>query len=152
MKKLILYLLPTLLCLLIGFLGSQFQSSALTEWYPLLNKSALTPPDIAFPIAWGILYICMGISLGRLLVQGKGKGIISVWITQLIFNFLWSIFFFYFRNPLIGFVDIVVLDLLVIAYIFLAARRDRAATWLFVPYLLWLLLATYLNGYVLMNN
>lgn len=152
MKKITLYLLPILLCLLIGFLGSRFQSSALTEWYPLLNKSALTPPNLAFPIAWGILYICMGVSLGRLLVQGKGKGIISVWVTQLIFNFLWSIFFFYFRNPLIGFVDIVVLDLLVIAYIFLAARRDRAAAWLFVPYLLWLLLATYLNGYVLMNN
>ncbi len=152
MKKVITYLFPVLLCLVIGYVGSLFQSSALTEWYPLLNKSALTPPNIAFPIAWGILYLCMGLSLGRLMARGEGKGLISLWVAQLILNFLWSIFFFYFRNPLVGFIDIVALNLLVILYIVLAARRDRAAAWLFVPYLLWILLAAYLNGYVLVNN
>ena len=152
MKKTIIYLFPILLCMLVGFSASIFQSSAISEWYPLLNKSVLTPPNLAFPIVWGVLYICIGLSLGRLTARGQGKGLISLWVAQLIVNFLWSIFFFYFRNPLIGFIDIIVLDLLVIAYIFWAARRDRAAAWLFVPYLLWILLATYLNGYILINN
>ncbi|MBO5962226.1 MAG: tryptophan-rich sensory protein, partial [Alistipes sp.] len=37
-------------------------------------------------------------------------------------------------------------------YIVYAASRRAVAAWLFVPYLLWLVFATYLNGYIYMNN
>ena len=95
-----------------------------------------------------LLYLCMGLSLGRLIVRRQHKGIIRLWILQLIANFLWSILFFTLRNPLAGFIDIVLLNILVGLYIFAASRRDRAAAWLFVPYLLWTLFAAYLNGYI----
>ena len=40
--------------------------------------------------------------------------IIRLFGFQLLFNFTWSIFFFYFRSPLLGFANILVLDVLVI--------------------------------------
>ena len=43
-------------------------------------------------------------------------------------------------------------DLLAALFLFRALRHESPAGWLFVPYLLWLLFATYLNGYVLVAN
>lgn len=141
---------PRLLCS--RYLGKFFQASSIAEWYPTLTKPTLTPPNIVFPIAWSVLYLCMGLSLGRLIVRRQHKGIIRLWVLQLIANFLWSILFFTLRNPLAGFIDIVLLNILVGLYIFAASRRDRAAAWLFVPYLLWTLFAAYLNGYILLHG
>ena len=67
-------------------------------------------------------------------------------------DFLWSVFFFYLRSPLAGFVDILLLDALVIVYICRVRHRTPSAAWLFAPYVLWILFATYLNGYILVKN
>ena len=75
-----------------------------------------------------------------------------IWFVQLALNFLWSVLFFFARNPLAGMIDIVALDILVIYYMVHAYRVRRAASWLFLPYLLWILFATYLNGYILLCN
>ena len=45
-------------------------------------------------------------------------------------------------------IDIALLDMLVFAYVVVSWRLCRPAAWLFVPYLLWLLFATYLNAYI----
>lgn len=151
-EKIAAYLIPVLACFAVGISASFFQASSIAEWYPTLTKPTLTPPNIVFPIAWSVLYLCMGLSLGRLIVRRQHKGIIRLWVLQLIANFLWSILFFTLRNPLAGFIDIVLLNILVGLYIFAASRRDRAAAWLFVPYLLWTLFAAYLNGYILLHG
>ena len=142
MKRFAFYLLPILLCFAVGLSASYFQSDSISEWYPLLNKPALTPPNGAFPIAWSIIYICMGLSLGRLIERGANKTL----------SVLWSLLFFAFRNPFLGLIDILLLDILVWIYISRAYRKEKAAALLFVPYFLWLLLATYLNGYVYLYN
>ncbi len=152
MKGIVYYLLPILLCLGVGFAGSLFQARSMIEWYPLLDKSTLTPPGIAFPIAWSVIYICMGISLGRLIHHSRDRVLFWIWGIQLVLNFLWSLFFFTLRYPLLGLVDILLLDVLVFIYTTSAYRRDKAAAWLFVPYFLWLLFATYLNGYIYLYN
>lgn len=59
---------------------------------------------------------------------------------------------FYFRSPLAGLVDILILDALVAAYVVQSRRASKAASALFVPYVLWLLFATYLNTYILVCN
>ena len=57
------------------------------------------------------------------------------------------------RNAaLLGMADIVVLDVLVILYLVRSANVRAAAAWLFVPYLCWILFATYLNAYILVAN
>lgn len=151
MRKILCYAIPIILCFAVGMLGSYLQGPALVEWYPYLEKSPLTPPAILFPIVWTILYILIGSSLGTVLVKGD-MGLVKLWLTQLLFNFLWSALFFGLRSPLLGLVTILLLDVVVFAYIVSCIGRHHLAMWLFVPYLLWILFATYLNGYVYLCN
>ncbi|WP_289730649.1 TspO/MBR family protein [uncultured Alistipes sp.] len=145
---------PTLLCLALGALAGWLQRDSITEWYPTLLKSAATPPNILFPIVWGVLYLLMGISAGRILTAPAGNRgeVMTIWGIQLGFNFLWSILFFVARSPLLGMIGIVSLDALVMLYIAHSYRIRRDAAWLFVPYLVWILYATYLNARILALN
>ena len=76
----------------------------------------------------------------------------GIWYVQLGINFLWSILFFVCRSPLFGLIDILILDVLVVCYMVYAARIRASASWLFLPYLCWVLFATYLNAYILAAN
>lgn len=147
------YVLPVLLCLALGGVAGWLQRDALTEWYPTLLKPAGTPPNWLFPAAWGIIYILMGISAGRILTaEGPHREAMTLWGIQLGVNFLWSILFFVVRSPLLGMIDIVILDALVLLCIARSYPVRRDAAWLFVPYLVWILYATYLNGWILAAN
>lgn len=154
MKKAWAYILPTLLGFVVGGIAGWLQNDSINFWYPLLDKPALTPPNAAFPIAWSIIYLCMGISAGLVLTSGStlSRKVMTLWFVQLGINFLWSILFFVCRSPLLGMIDIVVLDALVILYIAWSARVRKGAAWLFVPYLCWILYATYLNAWILAMN
>lgn len=154
MKKVIYILIPILVCFLVGLTASHFQAESIKTWYPLLDKPALTPPNIVFPIAWGIIYLCMGISLGVIfLTKSTEKAFLTkVFILQLFLNFIWSILFFYYQSPLLGFVDIILLDITVAWYIISSYPVSKTGSLLFLPYLLWLCFASYLNGYILFNN
>jgi tryptophan-rich sensory protein len=151
MRKFLAYAVPIVLTFAVGMLGSYLQGEALIEWYPMLEKSPLTPPPILFPIAWSILYLLIGISLGTMLVKGD-ISLTKMWLLQLLLNFLWSVCFFALRSPFLGLIVILVLDVTVFAYIIYAAFRRPIAAWLFGPYMLWLLFATYLNGWIYINN
>ena len=132
-------------------LGSYIQGEALVEWYPTLTKSPISPPAIVFPIAWSILYLLIALSVGTLLEKGDFS-VLRLWLLQLLLNFLWSVMFFALRSPFLGLLCILALDVTVFAYIIYTAGRRPAASWLFVPYMLWLIFATYLNGYIYINN
>ncbi len=151
MKKALSYIIPIALALAVGLLASHIQAPALQEWYPLLDRSPLSPPGWLFAVAWSILYVLMGLSLGTLVSRGD-MSLVRVWLLQLVVNLLWCILFFATHNPLLGLVDILLLDILVFTYIIYAFSRRRLAAWLFMPYMLWLLFATYLNGYVYVHN
>ncbi len=154
MRRLFAIPLGIILCLLVGLTASYFQAEALAVWYPMLQKPLLVPPNMVFPFAWGILYVCMGISFGLVLSSSvKDKmGVVLLFVLQLLLNFAWSWLFFYWCNPTWGLIDIILLDVVVILYILRSYRVSKAASWLFLPYILWLLFATYLNGYVFWYN
>ena len=151
MKKFLAYCLPVLVAFVVGAIGSYIQGEALVAWYPYLIKSPITPPAIVFPIAWSVLYVLMGISIGTMLARGD-MSLVRLWLLQLLLNFLWSVCFFALRSPLLGLLVILALDVATFAYIIYAAGRRSVAAWLFVPYMLWLIFATYLNGYIYINN
>lgn len=154
MRKVVSIPMWVVICFAVGFLASYLQEESLQTWYPLLRRSVLTPPNIVFPIVWSILYLLMGISAG--IVTGSQhphrRPVLAIFIIQLLLNFMWCIFFFTLRHPLLGFVDILVLDAAVLLYIVRSREVSRVASYLFIPYILWLLMASYLNGYILMCN
>lgn len=154
MKKVVIIVIAALICVAVGWVSSLFQTEALTYWYPTLDKPALTPPDIVFPIAWTTLYILMGISIGLIIANNTlGKNfLVSLFAVQLLFNFLWSIGFFYLQNPLLGLMVIIILDMLVAYYILRTYPVNKVSSLLFVPYLVWILFATYLNAFIFAYN
>lgn len=151
MRRIAIYTLPIILCFIVGWIGMLFQSEALVEWYPYLIKSSATPPNIVFPIAWGILYICIGISLGRVIDKGYNR-FVGLWFLQLALNFLWSIAFFYMQSPISGLVIIILLDVAVLSYTIVTWSASRLASIIMIPYLMWLGFASYLNFYIWLYN
>lgn len=135
-----LILIPVIVGGIIGLIINPFIN------YGSLNKPPLAPPGILFSIIWPILYVLMGISYGILkskkLVDSK---ISIVYYVQLGINALWSIFFFLLKWKLFSFIWILVLDVIVIYMIVLFYQKNKVAGILQVPYLLWILFASYLN-------
>lgn len=154
MKKTLSYVIPVLICFVLGFIASRLQVDSIANWYPYLNKPALTPPNWLFPVAWGVIYLLSGISAGLVWNRGgvRRKGLLTLWGVQQLFNFLWSILFFTLRSPLAGLIDIVLLDILVLWYILRTWNAVRPASVLFWPYMAWIAFATYLNVYILLYN
>ena len=142
------------LSLLVGYVSSLLQRESMSTWYPFLNKSSLTPPGSVFAVVWGVLYILMGVSAG--LVWGRRTSaswmLLIMFLLQLFLNLLWSFCFFYMQLPLLALVVLLALFLTVAAYVVGCYGQNRLAAFLNVPYMLWLLFATYLNGYVVVFN
>ena len=113
-----------------------------------MPRSALTPPDIVFPIVWGILYALMGIGIARVWQARpsfeKRLGII-VFFVQLAANFLWSIVYFNFQAFAFAFFWLLFLWVLIIIMIYFFVKTDKLAGWIQIPYLLWVTFAAYLN-------
>ena len=124
-------------------------------WYNNLNKPVFTPPSWVFAPAWTILYILIFLSLviflGSKTSESKTFGII-LFIIQMILNLLWTPIFFYWQNMEFAFIIIILLVLAVIGTITAFYKISRIASLLLIPYILWLLFATYLNWGFLMIN
>lgn len=121
--------------------------------YNALQKPDLAPPSSLFPIVWTILYILMGLSYGIL----KDKSLIDsetnfIYYLQLFVNALWSIIFFTLKWRLFAFIWIILLDILVIIMIYKFYKKNKLAGLIQIPYLLWVLFASYLNFAVYMLN
>jgi tryptophan-rich sensory protein len=89
----------------------------------------------------------MGISL-YIVWSTKKKNIkpaIYVFAVQLVLNALWSFLFFGMQNPLLGFIEIIVLWVAIMLTILMFYRISKPAAWLLVPYLLWVSFAAVLN-------
>jgi len=124
--------------------------------FETLNKPPLSPPGWLFPVAWTILYILMGIASYLVLEAGESQTITkrAIWLygIQLVFNFLWPIFFFNLSAYLFSFIWLVVLWLLILATTVLFYRIRDIAGHLMLPYLAWVAFAGYLNlGIYLLN-
>lgn len=152
MKNLLRNLFYLFLPLIIGGIVGAITSSSID--YQTLNQPPFAPPGFLFPIAWSILYLLMGIAY--YLFQNnvyKNKTLeVFVYYSQLFVNALWSIIFFVFKWRLFSILWIVLLLILVFILILLFNKKYRPSAYLFIPYLLWLVYATYLNiGVFLLN-
>ena len=152
MSKLSIYIKSILIPLIVGVIVSFIISPFMD--YGSLEKPPLAPPGIVFPIVWTILYVLMGVSYG-ILKSNKltDKSINKIYYTQLFVNALWSIFFFVLKCRLFSFIWILLLAVLILVMIVRFYEKNRIAGLLQIPYLLWVLFASYLNlGFYLLNR
>ncbi|PMD68222.1 TspO/MBR family protein [Companilactobacillus nuruki] len=134
---------------------SSLISGNISGKYMALNLPPLSPPSYLFGIVWPILYLLIATS--GYLVTFSDKPFkyklnpTLLFYFQLLLNFIWSIVFFN-KLYLIGLIIIIVLDLIVILYIIESYQISKVASYLFIPYILWILFATYLTiGVTILN-
>jgi len=143
-------------CFGAGFIGSLFTRASIPNWYVLLQKPIFTPPNWLFAPMWFLLYILMGIS--AFLVWRKGIKVFQVregliiFVIQLVLNILWSYAFFGLKSPLWGLIVIVPLWTAILLTMINFYRVSRTASFLLIPYILWVSYATVLNFSIYLLN
>ena len=134
-----------LITLIVGSLASS--NTGTDSWYQGLIKSDLNPPGYVFGIVWPILYLFMGITAWRNIDTIK-----IYFYIQLFLNAIWSWLFFSFQLPLVALFDIWLLIFINIKILFIVSKQDKIGAILYAPYILWLLFASYLNVFIVLNN
>jgi tryptophan-rich sensory protein len=149
-------LASVLLCQFAGAVGSVFTSSSLGNWYSLLEKPVFNPPSWVFFPVWTLLYTLMGISLyivwEKELQDREVKIGLLLFGIQLALNLLWSFLFFGLRSTYYGFVEIIFLWLAIFLTIIQFRKISKTASYLLVPYILWVSFAALLNYYLWILN
>jgi benzodiazapine receptor len=144
-------------CLAIGFLSGQATQAGVDNWFPLIKKPSFNPPAWLFAPVWTMLYIMMGVAAGMVWdhidrQRDEVRKALIFFAIQLALNALWSVLFFGLRNPLLAFIEIIILWLMIFETYTQFRRIDTFASWLMLPYLAWVSFATVLNGTIWWMN
>lgn len=136
---------------------SAFISMSSMDAYQKAVKPPLTPPGWLFPVVWTILFILMGISSYLVYISTTEErevrnAALTVYVAQLVVNFFYPIIFFNLSAYLLAFIWILILLALVAVMVRLFLRVNRLAGILQIPYLAWVIFATYLTFGVFILN
>lgn len=135
-------------------IGARASADAAT-FYEALDRPGFAPPGWVFGPVWTLLYIMMAMAafgVWRIRGWAGARGALSLYVVQLVFNALWSVFFFGMRLGTASLVDIGILWLLVLATTVAFWRVRIGLGLLLVPYLLWVSYAAMLNAAVVKSN
>ncbi len=153
MKKFLSYLFFILTALGVGGLSALLTMKNMNV-YSEINTPLLSPPGVLFPIVWTVLYILMGVSAGIIYNsnQEKKDDALFFYGASLILNFFWSIFFFNLRNFTFSFIILLALLFSIILTVIKYYKINKIASFLQIPYILWVTFAGYLNFAILLLN
>jgi translocator protein len=128
----------------VSIIGSAVTLPEIPGWYAGLTKPWFTPPNWMFGPVWTTLYLMMAVAAWLVWRAGKGqaRAALALYALQLALNLLWSILFFGLQRVGLAALEIVLLDIAIIATIVAFRRHSQGAAWLLAPYLLWVGYAT----------
>ncbi|SEQ92335.1 TspO/MBR family protein [Pedobacter rhizosphaerae] len=147
--KPVAFIINIALTLGIGALASYATASSVKTWYPTINKPSFNPPNWLFAPVWTTLYILIGIA--AYLVWIKRDSIVhyprtvAIYFIQLILNLAWSFLFFYLHEIGLALAEISLLLLSIIINAIVFYKIDKWAGLLYIPYIIWVSFATFLN-------
>ncbi|MFT5754255.1 MAG: benzodiazapine receptor [Flavobacterium sp.] len=150
MNKYVKIVITVAICLTVGYLSSLVTQSSIDTWYPTITKPSFNPPNWIFAPVWTLLFILMGISAGLIwdkLDENKEivkKGLFFFGV-QLGLNAMWSYLFFGLNNLLLASLEIVLLLLIIYETFLIFKKVDKKASYLLIPYMLWVAFATILT-------
>lgn len=119
-----------------------------------IAKPSFAPPQILFPIVWTLLYLLMGISSYLIYKSDKNgkKTALIFYGLQLFFNFLWTYVFFGLSSYFAAFIILLVLLALIAGMIITFLPVNKTASYLQIPYFIWVCFAGVLNYYIYLLN
>ncbi len=157
MKKFFTFLFSVLITLAVGFLSGFLTRNGVSLYNTTAIKPPLSPPPVVFPIVWTVLFILMGISYALVITNDfatKDAKFVSTafYILNLCFNFLWPVWFFIFNLYWFAFIWLLLLLATVVIMTLVFSVTSKWAAFLQIPYIVWLLFASYLNIAVAILN
>ncbi|RAJ17068.1 TspO/MBR family protein [Olleya aquimaris] len=148
---------PLLLFLVINFGGLAFGSWLMdngpqSNWYTNLNQAPWTPPGWVFGVAWTTIMICFSVYLVYLFQKADSVKLRLAFTFQVFLNVIWNYVFFNQHQIALGLVVISALTVVIFTFFFSNLKVIKNVSYLLLPYMVWLLIATSLNAYILFNN
>jgi len=132
---------------------------ALTEigpWYVQLRKPSWQPPNWLFAPAWTLIAILAVVAAVLAWDAAPGAAgraeIIALFVANGVLNIAWSLLFFKLSRPDWALVEVALLWLSIVALMVGLASMSVRASWLLLPYLLWVSFASVLNRKIVQLN
>ena len=145
--KLKFYLITFTVSFLTASIGGNF--TVLDDWYYSLIQPSWKPDDLVFPIAWTIIFTLCAISGGILLSSASTPALklkLSVcFLLNALLNVWWSYLYFFIKRPDLALLEVVFLWGSIIILILFSKPINKVASFLLIPYLAWVTLASVLN-------
>ena len=149
--RIVLFLLINFAALGIG--GYFTGPGVASDWFQNFNQAPWNPPGWVFGTAWTFIMICFSFFMASLWGAPENKtAITSLFVVQWLLNVGWNVVFFHFRSTEIGLVVISLLTIVVAIFLFAYTKELKAKALLVLPYFIWLLIATSLHTYIVLNN
>lgn len=143
LKKIVLYII----CLLPWFVSSLVPID--TEFYNSLILPFFTPPNIFYGIAWTITYICIAISIYKIVSIYKWNEIPTSYKRTLLINYLanqsFMPLFFLLKSTFLGFVSCLITFISCLFLYEETSKLNEKSTKFLNPYVLLSLFATILS-------
>jgi tryptophan-rich sensory protein len=125
-------------------------------WYRTLRKPSLQPPDWLFGPAWTLILgmaAAAGVLAWRVAPDGVAHlRIVILFAVNALFHLLWSPLFFKLKRPDWALIEVPFLWGSILALVIGLAPYSAAASWLVVPYLVWVSFAAWLNYAIVSLN
>ncbi|MBD3329887.1 tryptophan-rich sensory protein [Candidatus Dojkabacteria bacterium] len=159
MKKILNSAIFITICQSAGLIGTAFTMQSIPTWYASLNKPSFTPPNWLFGPAWLTLYTLMGISISLIWKNRnnpskseEAKSATTLFFIHLFLNAIWTPVFFGAKLVFPAFIIIVAIAVFIIVLMIKFWKINKIASYLLIPYLLWVSFASALNFAVWILN
>ena len=141
------YLITFFVSFLTASIGGNF--TVLDDWYYSLIQPSWKPDDLIFPIAWTIIFTLCAISGGMLLSSASTLALklklSACFLLNAFLNVWWSYLYFFIKRPDMALLEVVFLWGSIIILILFSKAINKVASFLLIPYLAWVTLASVLN-------
>lgn len=145
MKKQLKALIPLLLCIIISVLFINFGKVS----YNNINMPRFSPPSYVFIIVWSIIYLIFYLTMIKNLSYNR---IYILYIIILCMHVLWNFLFFFMGYFLVSLLLMAILYFTSFVYVYYFSQVKKRYFYIYLIYLIWLMIATYLNiGVFLLN-
>lgn len=141
----------------IGFLLSLITKANIHPWYENLNKSILTPPGFVFSIVWPSLYCLLGLIAWMMSSHPQNREKYSKKLRfgfglQILMNWGWTPLFFQLHWLGVSAIWLLGLTAFSAALMICSLGKQKLLALLLMPYVLWLMFASYLNAVIAFIN
>ena len=136
----------------LAVLGVGGAMTTVGPWYRALRKPSWNPPDWIFGPAWTLI-LGLAAWAGVLGWAGGSHLLVgSLFAINIALHMLWSPLFFNLERPDWALIEVPFLWLSILALMIALAPISTLATWLLLPYLLWVAFAAFLNLTIVRMN